>query len=118
VAGQTGPRIVTAMRKGLTPPAASSILKLINSVNGIRRSDITLEISDPSVVAWHPGDADAEARGVGYLSRQTVALVSGTSEIQRNIIGERVLALPRESAPDRELPFSDVRHNTMPTAGR
>ncbi len=114
VAAQTGPRIVTAMRKGLLPPAASSILKLLNSVNGIRRSDITMEVTGASAVAWRPEDAGSEMRGISYLSRQTVALVSGTSEIQRNIISERVLDLPREAAPDRELPFSDVRHNSMP----
>jgi alkylation response protein AidB-like acyl-CoA dehydrogenase len=115
VGGQAGPRVVTAMRKGLVPPAASSILKLINSNHAVRRSDIAMELVGSSAVAWKPGDQASKARGIGYLSRQTAALVSGTSEIQRNIISERVLDLPREPAPDRELPFNQLRHNTMPT---
>ena len=43
VASQTGPRVTTAMKQGLVPPAASSILKLLNSENGIRRSDVTMD---------------------------------------------------------------------------
>jgi alkylation response protein AidB-like acyl-CoA dehydrogenase len=115
VARQTGPRVTTAMQKGLVPPAASSILKLLNSENSIRRSDIAMTIAGTPAVAWEPGDQRSEMRGLGYLSRQTASLVSGTSEIQRNIISERVMGLPREPSPDRELPFSQVRHNTMPT---
>jgi alkylation response protein AidB-like acyl-CoA dehydrogenase len=115
VGGQAGPRVVAAMRKGLMSPAASSILKLINSNHAVRRSDIGMELVGSSAVAWKPQDQASRTRGVGYLSRQTAALVSGTSEIQRNIIAERVLDLPREAAPDRELPFNQVRHNTMPT---
>jgi alkylation response protein AidB-like acyl-CoA dehydrogenase len=115
VASQTGPRVTTAMQKGLVPPAASSMLKLLNSENSGRRSDITMTIAGTPTVAWEEDDARSQMRGVGFLSRQTTALVSGTSEIQRNIISERVLGLPREPSPDRELPFSQVRHNTMPT---
>jgi alkylation response protein AidB-like acyl-CoA dehydrogenase len=114
VGGQAGPRVVAAMRKGLVPAAASSILKLINSNHAIRRSDIAMELVGSSAVAWKPDDQASRNRGVGYLSRQTAALVSGTSEIQRNIISERVLDLPREAAPDREMPFNQVRHNTLP----
>ena len=115
VGGHAGPRVVTAMRKGLMPAAASSILKLINSNHAIRRSDIAMELVGSSAVAWKPDDQASRTRGIGYLSRQASGLVSGTSEIQRNIISERVLDLPREPAPDREMPFNQVRHNTMPT---
>jgi hypothetical protein len=34
--------------------------------------------------------------------------------MQRNIISERVLGMPREFAADRDKPFDEVRHNRSP----
>ena len=92
-----------------------SFLKLFNSTNQVRRSDISMAISGTPAVAWDADDHASSARGIGFLGRQAGSILSGTSEIQRNIISERVLGLPREPSLDSKVPFREVRHNRMPS---
>ena len=64
------------------------------------------------------GGAETIGRGAGedFLERQATSLAGGSNEIQRNIITERVLGMPREWAADRDIPYKDVRSNAMPTS--
>jgi len=65
----------------------------------------------PDAQLWGP-----EAATDGWMQELTVfspapAIYGGTDEVQRNIIGERGLGLPKEPGPARETPFKDLPAN-------
>jgi alkylation response protein AidB-like acyl-CoA dehydrogenase len=69
---------------------------------------------DPRAVAAaeaETGIADLGRLMEGALSAQGPPIYGGSDQIQRNIVGERVLGLPREPRNDRGVPFRDLPKN-------
>ncbi|OBI48120.1 acyl-CoA dehydrogenase [Mycobacterium kyorinense] len=90
---------------GSLPPAAGTLIRLFHA------EAIELEVDTALAIAGSAGVVgDLLTVGERYLSRQTAALGGGSTEMARNVIGERVLGFPREYAADRGVPFNQVKH--------
>ena len=101
------------MKAGKTPGPGGSLGKLMGSNIAWFYRSIALEIAGAGSVAWDPAES-----GGSHLNRQVLnsfqsGIAGGTDEIQRNIIGERVLGLPREPAVDTAVPFRELKVGTQ-----
>lgn len=101
-------RVTRAIALGRMTDQAGAVPRLFSAEMSARRADIGLEIGGLDAVVWD-GAAGADAHGRTYLQRQANSLGGGSAEMARNIISERILGMPREPAPDRDLPFREVR---------
>ncbi len=102
-------------KAGKTPGPGGSLGKLFGSVIAWRVRELLLEMAGPGSVAWDPADETGADRQRIVLNSFQAGIAGGTDEIQRNIIGDRVLGLPREPAVDRDVPFRDLKVGTQAT---
>jgi alkylation response protein AidB-like acyl-CoA dehydrogenase len=107
-------RVTKGITSGKYSGPAGSMFRLYAATNSERHQDIALEIAAAGAAVWDEGDV-AGQKGVEYLMRQGGSLGGGSNEMQRNIISERVLGMPREYAADKDRPFDEVRHNVSPS---
>jgi alkylation response protein AidB-like acyl-CoA dehydrogenase len=95
---QLGVRATLRSVGGLQPGSESSVRKLLGAEFEQRVHEFGLDLCGPDG-AVVDGDAAVSARGV--LQSKCLTIAGGTSEVQRNVIGERLLGLPRDPDPGR-----------------
>jgi len=94
-----GIRNISNELKGGTPGPEGSIGKLLWSEPNQRIMEIAIGLQGPgSQVTGGPWAVDRGNWQYGFLRSKGNTIEAGTSEIQRNIIGERVLGLPKDAS--------------------
>lgn len=108
-----GLRARAAVARGGQPGPEASTGKLGAALNLAAARELGLSVLGPYGMLM---GSDAPLGGAMQqlaLSSPSIAIAGGTNEVQRNIIGERVLGLPKEPQVDREVPFRDLKVGTQ-----
>ena len=116
-------RMKAARQKGEDIPGMANMAKLAMSDQVRLSRDVGLRIVGPAGML-HPYTAKEtavveQATGNPFLPMvtsmalfaQAPSIYGGTDQIQRNIIGERVLGLPKAPGDDKNTPFSELAGN-------
>jgi alkylation response protein AidB-like acyl-CoA dehydrogenase len=99
VSRYTNLRAMAKIRAGQLPGPEMSIGKLSLTQNMVRISELLTELLGPRLVA-DSGEWGTYAWGEFLLGVPGMRVAGGTDEIMRNIVGERVLGLPKEPRVD------------------
>ncbi|MEY3361012.1 MAG: hypothetical protein RL531_731 [Actinomycetota bacterium] len=110
VAWLAGRARVRAQRGDHLGPEAS-VLKLLASQKVALDGDLVMALQGAGGML-RLDDAPFDGMWQSYfLNQWSVRIGGGTEQIQRNVLGERVLGLPPEARDDKTLPFRDVPRN-------
>ena len=108
----TNQRVRSQARAGRTPGPESSVGKVHQGELNQRVQLVALSVLGMGATAW-PGDPADYAASLPYevrgmLRSRANTIEGGTTEINKNILGERVLGLPREPDPYTSVPWREV----------
>jgi alkylation response protein AidB-like acyl-CoA dehydrogenase len=106
-----GLRAQAAARSGRPPGPETSVLKLAVSRNVALNGDLVLALEGPAGMLQYDDAPDGGFWQQQFLGQWGVRIGGGTDQVQRNVIGERVLGLPAEPRPDKSVPFRELPGN-------
>ncbi|HKA93364.1 MAG TPA: acyl-CoA dehydrogenase family protein [Acidimicrobiia bacterium] len=105
VARLTARRARDTARAGRAPGPEGSGSKLRGSAGLKAAASLALDVLGPDGIAALDGYDDWRTL---FLTSPSISIRGGTDEIQRNIVGERVLGLPAEPRADVDVPFAEL----------
>lgn len=101
-------RALAAISEGSEPGPEGSIRKLLSANKRQRLAVLALDLSGPSGVLGNPSAFASEDFLMSWLDAPSFRVAGGTDEMLRNTIAERILGLPQDHRPDKNVPFDQI----------
>jgi len=101
-------RVLTGIAQGRAPGVEGSVGKLAAARLLTRTADLAMRVLGPAALLDGSDARDAGAWQHLLLAAPAVRIAGGTDEVQRNLIAEQALGLPREPRPDKDVPFRET----------
>jgi alkylation response protein AidB-like acyl-CoA dehydrogenase len=104
-------RTISALSSGRTPGPESSISKVVVAKTMQEMGAFATDLADEAGAMMGKDAPDLPHLSrfqMSYIGAAGLRIAGGTDEILRNIIAERVLGLPGEIRPDKDIPFSEA----------
>jgi len=108
-----GLRSTAARRTGEGPGPGGSVGKIARSNLSRLTREVGMEVLGSNGMLVGPETPGGGRLQHAALSSPGSSIAGGTDEIQHNIIGERVLGLPKEPRMDAEVPFRELKTGTQ-----
>jgi alkylation response protein AidB-like acyl-CoA dehydrogenase len=102
-----------AVASGARPGPEASIGKLLVSRITRASRDLTMKILGAHGTITGSAAPAGGMHVMSFLGSPAPSIYGGSDEIQKNIVGERVLGLPKEPDPYKDLPFRDLKVGTQ-----
>ncbi len=112
VAGFTSQRATDKMRAGQLPGPEMSIGKMALVDNQKRMNDLVAHVLGAKLVV-DTGEWGTYAWSQLLLGAPGMRIAGGSDEVMRNIVGERVLGLPKDVGIDSKSAFRDIKVGTQ-----
>jgi alkylation response protein AidB-like acyl-CoA dehydrogenase len=98
-------RVRTAAARGQAPGPEASVLKLLNSHQVEHVGSVVMTVLGAAGMLWHDDAPDGGFWQDVFLFQWSSRIGGGTENIQRNILAERILGLPREPDAFKGMPW-------------
>jgi alkylation response protein AidB-like acyl-CoA dehydrogenase len=106
IRGWTNARVRATLKAGRSPGPESSVGKVHQGDLNQRIQLAACDLLGAGATAWQGDRLPAEVKGM--LRSRANTIEGGTTEVNKNVVGERVLGLPREPDPYKDAPWKDV----------
>jgi alkylation response protein AidB-like acyl-CoA dehydrogenase len=101
-------RSQTALSHGKAPGAETSVMKLAYARFMQAMTSAAIQVQGPTGMLAGEHLPRGGVWTQKFLHSPSLRIAGGSDQVQGNIIGERVLGLPREHQPDRDVPFREL----------